>query len=371
MAAKAAIERSGMDGMSANSFNSGTPWTEPAEAKVGSSENDERVRLVLEKSREYANGERIRVYSYRDAIRANHVLYFAKEIAGDYGDEPVGEMWVELIGDHAAAIGLAHGASKVGLISPYERDYEASLLVEGAKAAWFDFRKTRASVRFDFEARTVTVEEFERRFPECRNGEPCEWLYFEDGEGNLYENNRSYNTWARVWPDAILTAMDWKSRDEKIDFIGTLKPVEDSSRVAGSVSFHRDSDDMDEEGLRFYAAGPDGKVREYRGLLKFQATKTGNYILMFTDVPKRWSNPIRLYASIYDPLQWRTLKRSEPGRLDLVGLTDKRDWDEVLETVGADGEFATLGATATETTPVTLPKGSLGLLGKARALMGL
>ena len=352
-------------------FDSGTPWAAEPVAADGDSGDEEGICLVLEKSRTYGNGECTRVYSYQGTLLARSVLYFAKEISSDYGDEPVDEMWVELDGRLPAADSLAHGCSKAGLVSPGERSYEATLLVGGAKAAWFELRKTRVGIRFDLDGKTVIVEEFGRRFPECGNGEPCEWLYFEDAEGNLYENNRTYNTWARIWPDGMLSAMEWADPEEKIGFVGTLKPVEDAGRVQGAVSFHRDADDMDEGDLRFFAEGPDGKVREYQGLVKFQSPYTGNFILMFTNVPKRRREDLRVYASVYDPLQWRALGSPGPGRLDLGELADQRDWAEVLEIIGAEGDVATLGASATDSTCVALPSGSMGLLGKARMALGL
>lgn len=354
----------------AAAFDSGASWPMATGAGTGDSAGGGGACLVLDGAMTCGNGERFRVYSFQGTLLARSVLYFAKELGNDYNDAPVDEMWVELDGRLTAANAIAHGYSKVGLVSPGERSYEAALLVSGAKAAWFELRKTRVGIRFDFDSKTVIVQEFDGKFPECGNGESCEWLYFEDAEGNLYETNRTYDTWARIWDDGILTAMEWADWEERADFMGALKPVEDADRVRGSVSFHRDADDLVEEELRFYAKGPDRKVREYQGLIKFQSPCTGNYVFVCTNAPDRRREGLKVYASEYDPLQWRALGNSGSGRFDLRGLTDSRDWNEVSRIIGNGYEVSALNAAAIDSTQVALPSRSFGLLGKVRALIG-
>ncbi|MBQ9042260.1 MAG: hypothetical protein IJ111_05525 [Eggerthellaceae bacterium] len=352
-------------------FDSGAPWPMATGAGTGDSAGGDGACLVLEGAMTCGNGECFRVYSYQGTLLARSVLYFAKELGNDYDDVPVDEMWVELDGRLPMANAIAHGYSKVGLISPGERSYEATLLVSGAKAAWFELRKTRVGIRFDFNSKTVTVQEFDGKFPECSNGESCEWIYFEDAEGNLYETNRTYDTFARIWDDGVLTAMEWVDREEKSDFMEALKSVDDADRVRGSVSFHRDADDLAEEELRFYAKGPDGRVREYQGLIKFQSPCTGNYVFVYTNAPNRRRGGLKVYASEYDPLQWRALGGLGSGRLDLGELIDPRDWNEVSRIIGNGYEVSTLNASAIDSTHVALPRKSLGLIDKVRFAMGL
>lgn len=142
--------------------------------------------------------------------------------------------------------------------------------------------------------------------------------------------------------------------------------------VAEGVPNCGNADDANEEELKFFAVpSGSGRAQEFQGLYELQSTHTGNRILLFTNVPKGPFGRLKLYASIYDPLQWRALNAAGSfGLLDLEALDDPRDWEEVFALLEADGE-ATVVEQIMDSIHVELPKKSPGLLNKARALMGL
>lgn len=141
--------------------------------------------------------------------------------------------------------------------------------------------------------------------------------------------------------------------------------------VAEGVPNCGNADDLNEEELKFFAVpSGSGRAHEFQGLYKLQGTHTGNHILLFTNVPKGLCGRLKLYASIYDPLQLRSCSSRSSGLLDLEVLDDPRDWEEIFALLEADGE-ATIVEPIMDSIHVELPKESPGLLSKARALMGL
>lgn len=355
-------------------FDSGVPWTQCMVEREGEDAGEEGGSPFLEllKYRTRANGDTTRVYEWKGTLRAPHVLYFAQQFAtSDYGDNLIDVLWIEADACRDEVRRLSHGFQVFGLISPYDRSYEACVAVDAARSAWLELEKHRVRISFDFDGRIVTVEEFARRYPNCGNGSTCEWLYFEGEEGELYENNRTLNTYSRIWCDGVLTGMEWADADEKIDFVGKLKPVKDPDRIISSVSFHKDRDDVDEDGIRFFAAGPDGKPREYEGLIKFVSDETGNHIFVFTGTSGGWRKRLEVYASLYDPMQWRELDVGKPGQLELRAIDDPKDLEAVKTFIDPDGELGVKSIADTAVTKVGPPTKVGALGGKVRALLSL